>query len=182
MATLFKTMISLTCRRSPQLIYLFEDGFGIGYIIKDKDIQFSVSSKHRQTKRYANMLENTLMDLKRLLKSSSSVVCSGHHNPIIHPARHAEDRGYGDFWGESMVDISQQAVKDAQKKASAKADEADSGRLFINVVRMNSLMPNDIKTIGVSLMFDDDVLSASSGASDDERARHGDNSNNSEST
>jgi Choline/Carnitine o-acyltransferase len=151
---------------------LFADGFGIGYIIKDNGIQFSVSSKHRQTKRYVNMLENTLLDLKRLLKSSSSVICGGHHNHIIHPARHAGENDYGDYWGgESVHEASQQPMK-SPKKACETMDEQDNGRLFINVVRMNSLMLNDIKKVGMSLHFDDDVVSASSGASDEEGGRH----------
>jgi carnitine O-acetyltransferase len=42
------------------------DGFGIGYIIKDRSIYFSISSKHRQTNRYANTLESTLRDMGAL--------------------------------------------------------------------------------------------------------------------
>jgi hypothetical protein len=120
------------------------------------------------------MLENTLLDLKRLLKSSSSVVCGGHHNHIIHPARHSGENDYGDYlgWGgESVHEASQQP-----KKACETVDEQDNGRLFINVVRMNSLMLNDIKKVGTSLLFDDDVVSASSGASDAEGGHRRDNS------
>jgi hypothetical protein len=44
-----------------------QDGFGIGYIIRDNGVQYSISSKHRQTKRYANTLNQTLIDMGKLL-------------------------------------------------------------------------------------------------------------------
>ena len=43
------------------------DGFGIGYIIKDFGLQYSVSSKHRQTKRYAHTLHKILLELQGIM-------------------------------------------------------------------------------------------------------------------
>ncbi len=43
------------------------DGFGIGYIIKDSGLQYSISSKHRQTNRYALSLHETLLEMEELL-------------------------------------------------------------------------------------------------------------------
>jgi len=43
------------------------DGFGIGYIIKDSGLQYSISSKHRQTQRYALSLNETLLEMEELL-------------------------------------------------------------------------------------------------------------------
>ncbi|EED89384.1 carnitine acetyl transferase, partial [Thalassiosira pseudonana CCMP1335] len=45
-----------------------QDGFGIGYIIRDSGLQYSISSKHRQTKRYAHTLKQTLIDMGKLLQ------------------------------------------------------------------------------------------------------------------
>lgn len=45
------------------------DGFGVGYIIKDRSIYYSISSKHRQTSRYARTLEVTLRDMAATLQS-----------------------------------------------------------------------------------------------------------------
>lgn len=42
------------------------DGFGIGYIIKDRSIYYSISSKHRQTSRFASTLESTLRAMAAL--------------------------------------------------------------------------------------------------------------------
>lgn len=47
------------------------DGFGIGYIIKDDGISICVSSKHRQTRRFADTLESYLMEIRRVLRITS---------------------------------------------------------------------------------------------------------------
>jgi carnitine O-acetyltransferase len=44
------------------------DGFGIGYIIKDEGISISISSKHRQTKRFLDTLESYLLEIRRILR------------------------------------------------------------------------------------------------------------------
>jgi carnitine O-acetyltransferase len=49
------------------------DGLGIGYIIKDHGIQYSVSSKHRQTKRYVHTLDCILKEMGQLFKPSSNM-------------------------------------------------------------------------------------------------------------
>ena len=49
------------------------DGFGLGYIIRDDGLSYTISSKHRQTQRYVNMLKTTLLDFQRLLKPTSQV-------------------------------------------------------------------------------------------------------------
>jgi carnitine O-acetyltransferase len=49
------------------------DGFGIGYIIKDASISISVSSKHRQTKRFVDTLQNYFIEIQRMLKSSTNL-------------------------------------------------------------------------------------------------------------
>ena len=43
------------------------NGLGIGYIIKDDGIQYCVSSKHRQTDRYIETLENYLEEVQDML-------------------------------------------------------------------------------------------------------------------
>ena len=48
------------------------DGFGIGYIVKDSALQYSISSKHRQTKRYALSLHETLLEMEELLEPLDS--------------------------------------------------------------------------------------------------------------
>lgn len=49
------------------------DGYGIGYIIKDSSISISVSSKHRQTKRFVDTLQNYFFEIQRLLKAQTNL-------------------------------------------------------------------------------------------------------------
>ncbi|KAF2118987.1 carnitine acetyl transferas-like protein [Lophiotrema nucula] len=44
------------------------DGFGIGYIIKDGSISICASSKHRQTSRYIDALEQYFLEIRKLLR------------------------------------------------------------------------------------------------------------------
>lgn len=143
-------------------IFFSVDGFGIGYIIKDDGIQFSVSSKHRQTLRYVNMLENVLMDLKRLLNSTSSVVCGGHHNHVIHPVRkEIEDNPYGDFWGESVLENRSMSRENSR---SLERRDSEGGKLFSNVTKKHSIKFSPAMKVGLQLSFDESIESASASA------------------
>jgi carnitine O-acetyltransferase len=80
------------------------DGFGIGYIIKENGLHYSVSSKHRQTSRYVQTLRATLLEMKDILKPISSVEV-GHHRPSLSgvkvlPSRQSSME-YGDLYGET---------------------------------------------------------------------------------
>ncbi|RHZ69204.1 hypothetical protein Glove_287g7 [Diversispora epigaea] len=71
--TLNHTVISTSNCGNPALrLFGFgpvvSDGFGIGYIIKDEAIAFVASSKHRQTSRFLQTLENYLNDVYHLLQ------------------------------------------------------------------------------------------------------------------
>ena len=48
------------------------DGYGIGYIIKDDSISISISSKHRQTKRFADTLQSYFLEIRHLLKATEA--------------------------------------------------------------------------------------------------------------
>lgn len=79
-----------------------QDGFGIGYIIRDAGLQYSISSKHRQTKRYANMLNQTLIDMGKLLgpKHSISVSCDTIPESNSHAPKPPEYLEGFDFFGQ----------------------------------------------------------------------------------
>lgn len=47
------------------------EGFGIGYIIKDNSICISVSSKHRQTKRFVDTLQSYFLEVRSLIKAAN---------------------------------------------------------------------------------------------------------------
>ena len=52
------------------------DGYGIGYIIRDGGLQYTITSKHRQTKRFAEGLASYLRDVKTHCKSRATIVVS----------------------------------------------------------------------------------------------------------
>lgn len=71
-STLNHTVISTSNCGNPALrLFGFgpvvSNGFGIGYIIKEDQIAFVASSKHRQTERLLQSLKNYLLDVKTML-------------------------------------------------------------------------------------------------------------------
>ena len=82
-----------------------EDGLGIGYIIKDSSINFSVSSKHRQTQRYVYALEGVLKSMAALLKRStmSSSRRDGKQRTYLIKIA-ANGDAYGDMWGANSTE------------------------------------------------------------------------------
>ena len=59
------------------------DGFGIGYIIRETGLQYTISSKHRQTKRFANVLESFLQEFKKLAGGNRKVSVAQHRSTVI---------------------------------------------------------------------------------------------------
>ncbi|ODV90866.1 hypothetical protein CANCADRAFT_25219 [Tortispora caseinolytica NRRL Y-17796] len=47
------------------------DGFGIGYILTSNSISICASSKHRQTKRFLETLQNYLLEMRNILRQNS---------------------------------------------------------------------------------------------------------------
>jgi hypothetical protein len=99
--------VSYHCRANTFLVLSFidpvvPDGFGIGYIIKDNSIHYSISSKHRQTRRYASTLESVLKELASMLNPLSSVHIPSARSSLklINMTMIAYDT-YGYIWGES---------------------------------------------------------------------------------
>ena len=82
------------------------NGFGIGYIIKDDAIAYSVCSKRRQTSRYVQTLERCLNEIQSMLKPISSVSVD---QPEARPmnlttqvtSKLFEATSYDDIWGEN---------------------------------------------------------------------------------
>ena len=104
------------------------------------------------------------MDLKRLLNSTSGVVCGGHHNHVIHPIRKEtvpdEDENasdyYGDFWGESVLE--------GATGPELERRDSEGGKLFSNVNKKPSFKLSDAMKVGLNLSFDESVESASGSA------------------
>jgi hypothetical protein len=77
-----------------------QDGFGIGYIIRDNGIQYSISSKHRQTKRFASALKRTLTDMGDLLQPLSSVTVA--RDDVTTKEKISQTEAYCDAYGDTF--------------------------------------------------------------------------------
>ncbi len=109
------------------------DGFGIGYIIRDGGLQFSISSKHRQTKRFAHILNQTLIEMGKLLQplSSMSVTCD-RAQPSV--AEYCD--AYNDTFGETAI------LESVQNNAPERIGFAGVLR------RQSSITPRDLREFG----------------------------------
>lgn len=86
--TLNRTVLSTSNCGNPALrLFGFgpvvPDGFGIGYIIKDNGIQYSISSKHRQTRRFAKTLQQTLTEIGLMLEPLTSQTMGYHGESLL---------------------------------------------------------------------------------------------------
>jgi carnitine O-acetyltransferase len=66
------------------------DGYGIGYIIKENSISICASSKHRQTKRFVDSIEQYLIEIRKNLKATRQKDPAATKTTR---AREAEDKG-----------------------------------------------------------------------------------------
>ena len=113
-----------------------QDGFGVGYIIRDNGVQYSISSKHRQTKRYANTLKQTLYDMGKLLgpkhvvSVSRETINKGDTRSDCTPNQPEFLEGF-DFFGQespSVTNLSESGYKRT----------SDGSSSFVRVLRRQS--------------------------------------------
>ena len=79
------------------------DGFGIGYIIKDNGISYSVTSKHRQTRRFIRSLHTALQEMELLLTKQFLVNVRPHLSDVKSKEKKARLGSYNDLWGEDSI-------------------------------------------------------------------------------
>mmetsp|Transcript_13263 Transcript_13263/g.30873 ORF Transcript_13263/g.30873 Transcript_13263/m.30873 type:complete len:288 (+) Transcript_13263:3-866(+) len=136
------------------------EGLGIGYIIKDNAIQYSVSSKHLQTQRYVHTLEKTLREMQMLLKTDSFVVVNGIQTPDLErntsltqvPAPLPElnndgdddNDAYADIWGENAAADD----GDGQKATTTTKKKTKFSRYFPFVKRGKSFRQSRLSVVG----------------------------------
>eukprot|EP00301_Raphidiophrys_heterophryoidea_P007125 c12803_g1_i1.p1 GENE.c12803_g1_i1~~c12803_g1_i1.p1 ORF type:complete len:741 (-),score=205.48 c12803_g1_i1:689-2911(-) len=58
------------------------DGFGIGYIIKEDEFTFVITSHHRQTQRFVTMLRQFLDDVRTVMTPEAPVVVGSGHKAM----------------------------------------------------------------------------------------------------
>ncbi|KAK5017759.1 carnitine O-acetyltransferase yat1 [Cryomyces antarcticus] len=107
------------------------DGFGIGYIIKDGSVSICASSKHRQTKRFVNAIEQYFLEIRKLLKMTQRRGTSSDKNAT--KAREAEElrpkskrmKGRGRLVG--ATDGKPGILTPHQEESAAASDDEDLG-------------------------------------------------------
>ena len=139
------------------------DGFGIGYIIKDYGISYSVASKHRQTSRYVRTLETVLKEIQSVMqplgcvkvktKTKLSDIAAVPTAPASKP--HHFSSSY-DFYGE-MASARLARWNSSAATSFNSNDESISshGRLYSMVKRRESVDLNDAPHITLNLSDDE---------------------------
>lgn len=123
-----------------------EDGFGIGYIIKDDSISICVSSKHRQTKRFIDALESYLLEIRKLLRATQRK----SRSPTASRAREMEERATNNvaserIKGRGRAIKGETAVGGRAEEEDEKADSDDDGlggcKFFRSHYYLSNLLP-----------------------------------------
>ena len=140
------------------------DGFGIGYVIKSDALSYTVSSKHRQNRRYVRSLQKCLKEMENLLQPISSVEVDRQDlrtamrvlkKDIQRLPSELSAGGYGDFWGETaMADGKPSSARN--RKALVRL-ESSSSRNFSKVSeRTNSLeLLSGLNAFSIDIKMDD---------------------------
>ena len=147
------------------------DGFGIGYIIKSDALSYTVSSKHRQNRRYVRSLQKCLKEMQDLLQPISSVEVDRQDLRTTMRALKKEVQrlpsensagGYGDFWGETLM--ADRNSPSARNRKTLLRRESSSSRTFSKITeRANSLeLLSALNAFSIDIKMDD--LSVTDGA------------------
>lgn len=116
------------------------DGFGVGYIIKDHQLSYSVSSKHRQTQRFVRSLGTALKEMQDVLLSTSTIQVQKHRTTLIDAKetimRQVSDvLEYPDVYGERSAPLPPSAADSNLPEAAAKNPSTKTeSKAFVKVV------------------------------------------------
>ena len=108
------------------------NGFGVGYIIKDGGLNFSIASKHRQTKRYLSSLRHTLEEFQSLLKPLSSIEVSRQSLKEVDASN--TQHTYEDIFGESLI---QEKVNERHLFATVKEKRSSFREISLPEMRID---------------------------------------------
>lgn len=99
------------------------DGFGIGYIIKADSIAICASSKHRQTRRFVDALESYLLEIRKLLRTTTQ----SSKSPTASRVREAEERPRTKSKGGRAITADSSITQNAKPDSSNNNDDDDDG-------------------------------------------------------
>ena len=153
---------------------MVNDGFGIGYIIKTDGLSYTVSSKHRQNRRYVLSLRKCLKEMEDLLQPITSMEVERHDlrtkirgekQDLKRLPSEVSGGGYGDFWGESTPGDGKPLS--ARNLKQMLRQESSSSRNFSKITeRTNSLeILSALNAFAIDIKMDD--LSVTDSSLDD---------------
>ncbi|KAL7533601.1 hypothetical protein ACHAXR_008577 [Thalassiosira sp. AJA248-18] len=129
-----------------------QDGFGIGYIIRDSGLQYSISSKHRQTERYAHTLKQTLIDMGKLLQPLSlvKVACDPVANKAMVSPKEEEE--YLEAWDDTFGEATNAPDNPNNAEKLSESSYARPSVGFSRVLRrQSSVTTNQLRTFGQNI-------------------------------
>jgi len=137
------------------------DGFGVGYIIKDSRIQYSISSKHRQTKRFAHAIHQTLHEIGEMLEPLKSQSI-GYHNvetksiPSMKESAVEFADGWVDTYGDSLkIEIGSIASTSTVRPATAPSvPRVASNTSLVGLAKVSrrSLVRQSSLSVGIQIL------------------------------
>lgn len=134
------------------------DGFGIGYIIKDDAVSYSICSKRRQTRRYVRSLRKCLNEMEELLEPISSVAVE-HHRQSLSQVKKAPTvtqgsfTSYGDMWGEGDALEEMNSTSAGVPNLRSSLDTRSSSSKYFSRVSEHNISAEllDVKSIEVNV-------------------------------
>lgn len=135
------------------------NGFGIGYIIKDDAIAYSVCSKRRQTSRYVQTLERCLNEIQSMLTPISSVsVDQPEGRPMKTTTtpttpKFLETTSYDDIWGEN------ESVA-AQERPSLGESSSSASKLYARRIHEQSIRGDLLSVSAIEILPSSDGTSS----------------------
>lgn len=145
--TLNHTILSTSNCGNPSLRHfgfgpVVPDGFGIGYIIKDQTLHFSISSRNRQTDRYRNTLLLVLCQVESMLAPTMKVEVLS--NAMI-------SRANSEVFFADGYDEYQDIPESPTKYSPGELAKRRSSFLIASVKLRPTLAREELETVGVGL-------------------------------
>lgn len=102
------------------------DGFGIGYIIKNDAISICASSKHKQTRRFLDTLQNYFLEVRSLLRATEQGRSTGTRARTPVPSR----RGSTTTLSATFPKRSGREVDGLRRSSESAVEEEDAGDML----------------------------------------------------
>lgn len=120
------------------------DGFGIGYVIKADGLSYTVSSKHRQNRRYVRSLLKCLKEMEALLEPISAIEVEQRSTllqveTMLHrKSQESSCTSYSDIWGENTPFKPKAGLTSSSSRPLTRSQSSVSGQYFATISERSS--------------------------------------------